>query len=182
MKRNLAVTFAAIAVLVSGVAQARGEPDSITDTSGKIRAQNLSVLAYLPWYYGFGIGANVRYEIPVVQNGFVPSINNSVSVEPSLGLAYSSWGPAGYSYSIFNITPAVYGLWNFYFNPKFSAYGGLGLGFNVGVISGSHLSTFNANYFYWDPVVGLHYKLSPGMALRAEAGAQGLKGGLSFYF
>lgn len=181
MNRSPIAAIAVAALLSTGVAQARGEPDSITDTSAQTRPQNLSVMAYVPWYYGFGIGANVRYEIPVVPNGFIPTINNSFSIEPSLGLAYASRGYSGVNYSVFDVTPAMYGIWNFYFNPKFSAYGGLGLGFNIGTYTGSSY-TDSASYFFWDPVVGLHYSFSPNMALRAEAGAQGLKGGVSFYF
>lgn len=181
MKRHLMAVLAVLAVTVSAVAQASGEPNSITDNSPKTRADNLSVMAFLPYYYGLGIGVNVRYEIPIVQNGFVPTINNSFSIEPSIGLDYRSWGVLGSSYGVFDVTPAVYGIWNFYFNDKFSAYGGLGLGFDIGIYTGTHYSDA-ASFFYWDPVVGLHYKFSPNMAFRAEAGAQALKGGLSFYF
>jgi len=180
VKRHLITALAVSAVLVSAVAQAKGEPNSITDTSAKTRAQNLSVMAFLPYYYGFGIGANVRYEIPIVQNGFVPTINNSFSIEPSLGLDYRTWN-VGAHYGVLDITPAVYGIWNFYFNDKFSAYGGLGLGFDIGVFTGTSYAN-SASFFYWDPVVGLHYKFSPAMAFRAEAGAQAIKAGLSFYF
>lgn len=181
VRRIVAATFL-LGVLSTGAAQARGEPNSITDRAARHHDQSVSVMAYVPWYHGFGFGVVGRYEIPVVPDGFIPALNDSFSIEPSLGLAYLSWGPTGYSYNVFEITPAAYGIWRFYFTDKFDAYGGLGLGFAIGNVSGNNAGTFNASYFYWDPVVGLHFKISRNVALRAESGAQGLKGGVTFIF
>lgn len=181
MIRSCAVAVALAVALVSGASQARGARDSITDNSPKRRPESASVLAYVPWYHGLGFGLTGRFEIPVVHNGFIRSLNNSFSIEPSFGVDWSHWGPNGASYDVVDITPAVYGVWTFYISREFNAYGGLGLGFNVGIVSGTHPDTFTGDYFYWDPVVGIHYKVSRDIALRAEAGAQGLKGGVTFY-
>lgn len=183
----LKVILAALVLSLPGLAQA--EPSafgdgSITDSSVHHRQSDLSLLAWLPWYYGFGFGAQVRFEIPIVPDGFIPSINDEFSIEPSFGLAYSSYGVyGGYNYGITDVTPAIYGIWSFWFSRAFRAYGGLGLGYNVGIYANNNAyGNIGASFFYWDPCVGLHYKLSDNIGLRAEAGAQGLKGGLAIYF
>jgi hypothetical protein len=157
---------------------------TITDRSTHTRQMDLSLMAWLPWYYGFGIGVDGRFSIPIVPDGFIPQINDEFDIEPSLGLAYSTYGLVDTNYNYFNITPAVYGIWAFHFSHKFRAYGGLGLGVNIGVVSGNACNGcgISPTYFYWDPVIGLNWRFIPAMALRAEAGAQGLKGGISIYF
>jgi hypothetical protein len=156
----------------------------ISDWTVQHRSSDLSVLAWLPWYYGFGVGAELRYEIFIVPHGFIPTINNSFSLEPSIGLAYTTYGVPGYNWSITDIAPALYGLWSFYFSPAFRLYGGLGLGYNIGIATApyGYNGTIGDSYFYWDPVVGISFKLAQNFALRGELGTQGVKAGISFYF
>jgi hypothetical protein len=139
------------------------------------------VLLWLPYYYGFGVGVQVRYEIPIVPNGFIPPINDSFSLEPSFGIAWTNYDYAAAGYGIVNFTPALYGLWRFHFSKEFSAYGGLGLGVNIGVVTEPY-GGFQPTYFYWDPCIGVNYKWVSSVAFRADLGAQGLKVGFSFYF
>jgi hypothetical protein len=155
-----------------------GPPDSITDTSIHTRPTDLSVMLWLPWYYGFGVGGVVRYEIPILPDGFIPSINDEFSLEPSFGVAYS--GYAGVNF--LDLNPALYGIWSFNFSKEFRAYGGLGLGANIGVYTGSITTGLNVTYFFWDICAGVFYKLSDSIALRGELGSQGLKAGVAFYF
>lgn len=159
-----------------------GGAGSITDRSSHSRPMDFSILGWIPWYYGFGLGVEGRFEIPVLPDGFIPQINDEFDIEPSLGLAYSWWPYTGYTYNLIDIAPAVYGIWAFHFSPKFRAYGGLGLGYNIGIVSCPGCGAVPGSFFYWDPVVGLNWKFVPNIALRAEAGAQGLKGGISIYF
>jgi len=100
---------------------------------------------------GMGIGAGLRLTIPILKNGFVPTINNSVGISfgfdwvhydgddgPSLGycasrvpapgnttvctsLAGPLGGPSNYLYF-----PGAM-QWNFWFSDKFSAFGEPGL-------------------------------------------------------
>jgi hypothetical protein len=78
----------------------------------------------------FGLGA--RFSIPIVQNGFIPSINNSVAI--SFGLDYLRYGcnvryfndreyDCGASFLLFPVAMQ----WNFWFTPKFSVFGEPGL-------------------------------------------------------
>jgi hypothetical protein len=159
--------------------------DGISDWSPKSRLSDLSVMAWLPWYFGFGIGGEVRYEFYILPNGFIPTINDSFSLEPSIGLAYTSYGVVNYGWSIIDIAPALYGNWSFYFSNAFRLYVGLGLGYNIGVASAPHGYNGPAigdSFFYWDLVGGLSYKFTRAIGLRAELGSQGAKAGLSFYF
>ena len=189
MKRFLAVSFATCCLASfsafsqtttpkSGAAPAAStgslpadvQPDSIRDSRAKTRPSELSVMAYLPWYYGFGIGATARYSIPIVQNGFISTLNNSVSLEPGIGIEFSSY--AGSSYTL--VTPYVVGTWNFYFSDALRAYGGIGVGWHIGSYGGLGA--------YIDGVVGGYYKLGSGLTLRGEVGYGGPKIGLAFAF
>jgi hypothetical protein len=194
--KRLATAVVLCAALVSGAAYAQessggapppsessgsGAPNSITDRGTHTRDNDISLMAILPWYYGIGIGIEGRYEWFVAPDGFIPAVNDAFSIEASLGLSYSWWGVLGYTYSIWNITPAAYGIWSFYFSDKVRVYGGLGLGYNIGIYNtNATVGPIGANFFYWDLVAGVVYKVNPGIALRGEVGAQGLKGGITF--
>jgi len=161
----------------SSYAEPSGPLNSITDTSVHTRDMDLSVMLWLPWYYGFGVGGVVRFEIPILPDGFIPSINDEFSLEPSFGVAVSSYGGESFT----SLVPALYGIWSFNFSKEFRAYGGLGLGYNIGLYSGN-VSGLGYNYFYWDLCAGLFYRWTDALAFRAELGSQGLKAGISFFF
>jgi hypothetical protein len=74
---------------------------------------------------GFGVGA--RFSIPIVDNGFVPSINNSVAIGFGLDwLHYDQcWYNAGCSANYIHI-PVVM-QWNFYVARRWSVFGEPGL-------------------------------------------------------
>lgn len=189
----LIAAFATIASAPGAEAQGAGStrgPGGIRDTSAQRRPQDLSVMLYAPWWYGVGIGAMVRYEIPIVPNGFIPAINDQFSLEPSLGLSWTR--DYGYYYydrdfggrnrrHAFNIAPAIYGTWSFHVTPKFRPYVTLGLGANIGIDTGDG-PDWSPSYFYFDIAPGLFFKFSEAAALRAELGAQGAKVGFSFFF
>ncbi len=178
------VLGAVVALSVAAYASesyAEGPPGSITDTRVHTREPDLSLLLWFPYYYGYGFGAQVRFEFPVLPDGFIPTINDEVTLEPSFGIAGTSYGYTGNDYGILNFTPALYGLWRFHFSTQFDVYGGLGLGINFGVVNRPY-EGFVPTYFYWDPCVGLNFRFAPSVALRAQLGAQGLLGGFSFYF
>jgi hypothetical protein len=177
---TLSLSLAAGAALADGPIGTRGEANSITDASVKTRPSDFSLLGYIPLRgYGFGIGVEGRYEIPIVANGFIPSINDSISLEPSFGISYN--GSVGDSYHLTTLSPALYGLWSFWFSEQFRAYGGLGLGYNIAFYSGPDNGASYGN-FYWDPVIGIFYRFAPAIAFRAEAGHEAIKAGVSFFF
>jgi hypothetical protein len=152
--------------------------DSMFDASMHHRGLDLSVMAWIPWYYGLGFGAQARVEIPIVPDGFIPSMNDEFDIEGSFGFAYAS----DYAFGYVAIVPAAYAIYALHINRAFRVYVGLGLGYDIGVASCDGCGAYNFGGFYWDPVVGLNFKLASSFALRAELGAQGLKGGVQFYF
>jgi hypothetical protein len=159
---------------------------SIRDASAKRRPFTLSALAYVPWWYGIGIGARVGFEIPIVHDGFIPSINDSFSLEPSFALAYSTYNQFSYYDDLHALryTPALAALWSFYFSPKFRAYGAVNLGYTIvsytGDLGGYEFA--NDDYFYYELSAGLFYDFSEHLSVRAEIGWQGLRGGLAVLF
>ena len=70
---------------------------------------------------GFGLGG--RFSIPIVANGFVPTINNSVGV--TFGLDWVHYGQCWYAgncdANYFDLPVAM--QWNFYVAQRFSVFG-----------------------------------------------------------
>lgn len=199
MKARLIAAFVACLVAASGAAAHAQEggtrgPGGIRDTSPQSRPQELSVMMYVPWWYGIGVGVQARYEIPIVPNGFIPAINDQFSLEPALSLSWQR------DYDVYcrgvgnvnicgdnhgsrvGITPAVYGMWSFHISPKFRPYVALGVGVTIGVETGDTDWNGRLHNFFFDSAVGMFYRFAAPVAFRGELGAQGPKAGFSFYF
>lgn len=164
------------------------EEGTIKDTSEHRRPMALSAMAFVPWWYGIGIGGSLAFEIPIVHNGFIPSINDSFSIEPSFSFAWTTWRGTRSVYDndyglLFR--PAVAALWSFYFKPNLRAYAELNIGYarvNRSYESGSRSYTYGYNYFYGELNVGMFYNVHKNIALRAEVGFHGMRAGASFLF
>jgi hypothetical protein len=189
--RVASIIVSALILLLSQRALAQGtrDPGGITDRSTHdSRPMGISAMIYAPWYYGFGIGVTGRFEIPIVNDGFIPQINDQISIEPSLALGYRArnYGWAGERLRFFDIVPAVYGMWSFHITSKFRPYAAIGLGYDIGIWLDDEDDypgrDVTAHFFYWDTAVGLFYKFSESGAFRAEIGNQGPKVGLSVLF
>jgi hypothetical protein len=93
-----------------------------------------------PWqslYGTTGWGLGFRASIPIVSNGFIPSVNNNVAISFGLdwsrysgcygyyyrGLYRSGYGCGGASYFMFPVAMQ----WNFWLTPKWSVFGEPGL-------------------------------------------------------
>jgi hypothetical protein len=159
---------------------------SIKDASDKRRPMSLSAMAFVPWWYGIGIGGSVAFEIPIVHNGFIPKINDSFSIEPSFSFAYTTWRNTYRAYDHdygLMFRPAVAALWSFYFSPKLRAYAELNIGYtrvNRSYDSASRGYSYGYNYFYGELNVGVFYNFSSRVALRGELGFYGLRAGVAF--
>jgi hypothetical protein len=184
MRSTLAAGLLLCATTMATVAAAteHGAPNSITDASVHTRQTDLSLLLWLPYYYGYGIGVEGRFEFPVVPDGFIPSINDEFSLEPSLGIASTRYSVSGGAVSIVNFAPALYGNWSFNFSTPFRAYVALGLGYNFASYPPGNYPGYGPAYFYWDLGLGIFYKFNRDVGFRAEIGSQGLKAGVAFYF
>jgi hypothetical protein len=81
---------------------------------------------------GVGYGAGIRFSIPIVYNGFVPSINNSVAI--GFGLDFLHFGCdtileniGNYSCDVNSLSFPVVLQWNFYVSRNWSVFGEPGL-------------------------------------------------------
>jgi len=88
------------------------------------------VFGWSDFYGGNGFGVGGRFSIPVVQNGFVPKLNNSVAV--SFGLDFLHY--SGCAYNVNNIGCGANYLffpvalqWNFFVAQQWSVFGEPGL-------------------------------------------------------
>jgi hypothetical protein len=155
------------------------EKGALLDRSSQDRDQMISVFAFPSWYYGFGIGGAARYTLPIVHNGFIDSLNDSVELEFGADMWVGGW--AGYSYTGIGI-PAE-GRWTFHITDRFDAYGKVGLGW---VIAFSNDSTIAGLGYGGGPYItagpGVAYRVGDSISLRAEVGNFGLRAGVGFAF
>jgi hypothetical protein len=74
---------------------------------------------------GYGIGA--RFSIPIVKNGFVPTINNSVAIGFGADFLHFGCGGEGFNCSLNSLSFPVVLQWNFYVSRDWSVFGEPGL-------------------------------------------------------
>jgi len=191
--RSLAASGAALVALalVTTADSARGD-DTITHP-GDHPAYNVEVEPHLllGWddvYAEGGWGLGVRFGIPIVDNGFVTTINNSVAI--SFGgdiLHYDNcWynGPCSANY----IDIPVDLQWNFYVARRFTAFGELGLD----VYHGFYADCPNGPTCPGRPLgggigiepdiyIGGRYYFNQGIALTLRLGFPAVSFGVSFF-
>ncbi len=84
-------------------------------------------------YGGVGVGVGARFSIPIVKNGFIPTINNSVAI--SFGADFLHYGGCfngfngfdGYSCSANYLFFPVVMQWNFFVAERWSVFGEPGI-------------------------------------------------------
>lgn len=154
---------------------------SIKDTSPKRRPYGVSLDAYLPWLGGFGGGFKVSAEIPVMHNGFIPSINDSFSLEPRFMFSYQSWSSfaARDDLYVMGFTPAAAAVWSFYFKTNLRLYAFVALGYTIVKAANFEVNGL-ANRFYHDVGPGLYWDFAQHWSLRAELGYSGMRVGITY--
>jgi len=176
------------------VQQPASKSGGIKDNGPHQRPMMASAQLYTPWRFGFGFGLKLGFEIPLVHDGFIPSINNSFSIEPNFAFAWNNYN-RGYGYyggSVFNdnvaameYTPGVSVLWSFYFSSRFRAYAAVHTGLTIlkPYYDGPGKVDFKTYYrFHGELAPGIVFSLNERIALRAELGWwSGIKGGIAIY-
>jgi hypothetical protein len=154
---------------------------ALLDRSPQRRSQMLSVFLGLPYgyfFYGFPFGLGGRYLIPILQDGFLPSVNDEFSIEFGADLS----GAVGARfYPTLGIPVEV--LWNFHFTQKFSAYVKAGVVLEINFVPYACVGTVVCRgAVSASPIgnVGLMFKFSEKVSFRAEAGYPWIKVGLGF--
>lgn len=128
-------------------------------------------------YLGFGGAFGARLGIPIVHNGFIPSINNAVYINFGLDVYWTSYKKAhGIALGI-----PITLHWSFYFNRRWSAFAELGV--NVYF----HGGLFRGEGFLFGPrwlmsAVGGRFHISRNFALILRLGFPYTSFGLSWSF
>jgi hypothetical protein len=164
----------ALALTLATAPLPEGEGLSIRDATRHDRPFMLSFFgAVLPEYqfgdvvYPLGYGGAVRFAIPLLNDGFIPSVNDSFELELGANAFFGGY---------YLVTPVVEVRWTFHFGPRFSAYGKVGGGYNF-MVSAIHPSTP-----YLSGAVGGLIALTRHFYLRAELGYPGLLLGIGIAF
>lgn len=192
MRRSAKIILMAAALIATPVLADDGGTDTPTestwrrsgallDRSPQRRSQMLSIFLGLPYgyyYYGFPFGVSGRYLIPILHDGFIPSVNDSFSIEFGLDLS----GAVGSSfYPILGIPVEV--MWQFHFTQKFSAYAKVGAVLEINFVPYCNVGgVLCRGPVSASPIgnVGLMYKFSEKVSFRAEVGYPWVKVGLGF--
>lgn len=135
MRCALAVTFAVIGLVSSCASDANAE--SIIKTPGdhpsySVELEPHGILGWAHLYRDVGFGVGARLSIPIVDNGFVSTINNSVAI--SFGLDWIRYSGCYYRDDRFDygcgasyfVLPAAM-QWNFWLTTRWSVFGEPGL-------------------------------------------------------
>jgi hypothetical protein len=157
---------------------------SIRDVSEKRRPYGVSLDVHVPWLEGIGVGFKLGAEIPIMHNGFIPSINDSFSLEPRFLMAYQRWTSFTRYDDLYvmSFTPAIAALWSFYFKTNLRAYAFVSLGYTI-VTKANHTDDSTsglAGRFYHDVGVGGFWDFAQHWALRAEIGYSAFRVGIAY--
>jgi len=159
-------------------------PGGLMDASPQERPMMLSFFTGINYghyaFYGFPLTLGGRFYIPLVPDGFIPSLNEEFGLE--FGLDFNiTFLSSNYTYNdstLFGFGVPVDVLWDFHITPTFDAYAKLGLviahGFSDRAYGG----------FWWTirEAVGLRLKITEGLYFRAEAGYPSIMAGLGLTF
>ena len=149
------------------------------DAADQHRSQMLSLMAIAPtWYYGVGVGATLRYTLPIVPNGFIPKLNDSFELE----FGGDVWYVPTYLYdSLLGVAGNVGARYTFHFTDKFDAYLRVALGVQYRHWSSTYNGWSGVDYFY-DAGPGVEYRIVDMLVLRGELSYSGLRVGVALAF
>ena len=135
--------------------------------------------------WGGGLGVGGRFSIPVVSNGFVPTINNSVAI--GFGLDVMFYNGCYYSGGACSATGFVFPVvmqWNFFVAQRWSVFGEPGLAIyhnswncNGGCPGGQPADTFLEPALY----LGGRYHVTDSISLTMRIGFPAFSFGGSFF-
>jgi hypothetical protein len=155
---------------------------ALLDRSPQRRSNMLSLFIGLPYgyyYYGFPFGLGGRFLIPIIHDGFIPSVNDSFSIE--FGLDFSGATGLGRFYPTLGIPVEV--MWAFHLTQKFAVYAKVGAVLEINFVPYVCVgTTLCRGAVSASPIgnLGLMYKFSEKISFRAEVGYPWVKVGLGF--
>jgi len=152
--------------------------DGLYDNAAHPRHPMISLMGFLP-LYGLGIGASGRFTLPLLADGFIDNLNDSVELELGADLAFATGVTLGFGYSYVDLTIPVEGRWTFHFTSALAAYGKLALSYEIIPYTSSSIVS---NTLSFNLAIGGLYKLGEKFFLRGELGYRGLKVGVGLEF
>lgn len=159
---------------------------ALLDRSPQDRDNIISVFVGLP-YRGYAVGPGVggRFYLSLVKDGFISAINDEFALEFGADFSFL-FGYTGFrGAAIFSpvLGLPVEAVWNFHLTNKFALYAKAGLVFEMGFANYYGYLGYGTGFgvAVW-PIggVGLMFKVSDKIVLRAEAGYPWLKIGIGF--
>ena len=141
-----------------------------------------------PWDDDAGLGAGVHVSVPLLDNGPVTTINNSLAITFGLDAGFFDDACPNFSNDCdgFDLWFPVAAQWNFYFASEFSMFMELGLGFEDESdgdweCAGGRCDTdsdLDVELVLW---VGARYHIYKSVALRLQLGSPSVLLGASFF-
>ena len=159
------------------------DPGGLFDTADHTRKHGISAFALMPFDYGFGLGLALRYTLPIVPDGFISKLNDSLEVEMGADFSYAwySYFGSGYSYLTL-VIPAAEARWSFHFTKRWEAYAKAGIGFQWRNYDSPYGRRGALDWVYINVGVGGLMHINDTFAIRAEIGYGGLRVGMGFAF
>ncbi len=196
--RCLIRAVAAALVLCAGAlfCEAKARADDTIKRPGDHPSYGVEIEPHglLDWYVPYahsdaGIGLGGRFSIPVVQNGFVPTINNSVAI--SFGVDWIHYDSCYYggSCSVDYLHFPIVMQWNFFVARRWSVFGEPGLDIYHAFFNDCPFTTVNGFACNQPQATGVEpaffvggrYHFSDGAALTMRVGFPTFSIGVSFF-
>ncbi len=183
MKRSAAVlALLAMSTILLDAAPARAD-DTINHPGDHPKyTVEIEPHLILGWYRN--VGAGVRFNFPLMDNGPIKTINNNLALGVGAELSYlgytSRWRGYYFREGGLYLSVPVTMQWNFFVSEHWSVFPELGVAFNHGFYD---CGRFDCNFLYVDPVaaVGARYHFNEKIALTMRLGYPGFTIGVSFF-
>ena len=144
--------------------------NALFDASAHDRKSELLVHGVYQWAFGIGLGA--RYGLPLIRDGVLPELNESIAIEGGADFVLNVF-TAGGPFLRISLEPR----WTFHIIPTFDLYLKLGAFFQL-----QFGGTLPVSPFGIQAAIGVSYRLVGGILVRAEAGVEGGKIGVALEF
>ncbi|MBI5486957.1 MAG: hypothetical protein HY905_06465 [Deltaproteobacteria bacterium] len=134
------------------------------------------MFSFLGGWYLTGFGGEFRFAFPIVPNGAIEYLNESMAIELGAGYQYFLDSSRDFQRITFPLTVR----WDFHLTDLWTVYGALGAAGGLPLDS-PHTNVFGYHGYVW-PVaaVGCFLHLAQGFDFRAEAGTLGVLVGVDF--
>lgn len=177
--------LAALSITAAAPSEAEAQGTDINTPFTGQRPFQLDVHAGFVWR-GWGFASGVRFGIPIVNNGFISSINNAVYINFGADFYYLRCyycGRRGNDYYGFGLGFPVSLHWEFYVNDNWSFFAEIGVNIwlDPAFFDGDPYDPYDG--FYWFlAAAGASFHVSQNFLLTLRVGIPYVAFGLTFQF